>query len=814
MSTPDFDMAPPAATATAPPPAAAPPPASGAAATTTPGKQRTQSRRSTSQKDDSLAGVLIPGGAITGLISLCWLIHEFGLPVVIFAILAAAATAATAVVIKVSRRAAQAASRRNRAGSGTGSGTGGGTGGGGSGGGRKGAGGGRSGGGLGGGNRSGGTGLRRSGGGSGSRGTNGPGGLHRKSSGGMGPKSPSANRSGGTGLSPRTNKGGLGGGRSTAGPKPMKGSLFGGSKGPGSKGLGGKGGLGSLGGGGGKNTPRGNLNGKGLGGGKGSAATGKSGKGLIEGLGDGSRALGKDAKALAGKIKDLGGKSKTPKGTGAGGSGKKAPGAPGKVTPTGKGKGSTGPGKGGSTGKGKGSGTPGKVAPTGKGKGSKGPGKKKSKVGKAKAPKHAGYTWKRNPIRKTKSVAGKVYRNVTSPKFRHRMHKAGTPFRAVFRGTRKHGGKLMANSMRWGGRLILWGNSVLGAVRYSTVGPNWLKPLSKVLFWATSPLAKLVNVSRSWTWLNTWIYTTATARPLPAPASAKRRTAAPTAGTGTAAPAPTSGAHAPVPSPATAGTAGGTPVNNAPVHHAYPLIYAADAIRMATAAFATAPADNMKGYEAVIENLGHLEFAMCSLLHDIAQVTEDDFKVNPEIPNQYRALGIHFLALGAFVDSAHRVFRTVHAEQLENIENPTWQGRKWDISENWAHIMPQFAWTDPTVHVVPLLLASGAIRDAGIHIRLHPSGTMFGYEMTIEHLAPLAEALYELMETVATVTEAEFSVHPGITAMHRDAGLRFRDLGGAITAVHFLYRLLHQEQLLNLENPSYQAAKWDQSRNT
>lgn len=254
-------------------------------------------------------------------------------------------------------------------------------------------------------------------------------------------------------------------------------------------------------------------------------------------------------------------------------------------------------------------------------------------------------------------------------------------------------------------------------------------------------------------------------------------------------------------------------MDNTPVHHAYPLIYAADAIRMAAAAFAAAPADSMKGYEAVIENLGHLEFSMCHLLHNIAEVTENDFRVNPLIPDQYRSLGVHFLMLGQFVDEAHKLYRTVHAEQLENIENPTWQGRKWDLSENWAHILPQYAWTDPTTHVMPLLLASGAIRDAGVHIRLHPSGTMFGYEMTIQHLAPLAEALYELMETVATVTEAEFSVHEAVTAMHRDAGQRFRDLGGAIQGVHFLYRVLHSEQLHNLENPSLQAAKWDQTRN-
>lgn len=802
MSTPDYDMAPPAATVTAPPPAAVQPPASGAATATDPNAQRTQRRRSVSQKDDSLAGALIPGGVITGLISLCWMVHQFGLPVVIFALLAAAATATAAVAIKVGRRAAKAVGR-NRGGRGTG-GAGPGTGrsgGGRSGGGRSGAGrapglgsgGGRS----SAGNRSGGTGpSHRSGGGS--RGSNTPGPLSRKP-GGLGSlKSPSGR--GGTGTAPRPlNKSGLGGAKTTAGPKPFKGSgsLFnGGKRSNGS-------GLGAFGGG---KAPKQPGTGTGLG-------SILNRKGTGSGTGTGTK-----------------GPSPTPKkrkssGTGAGGSGAASPGGtktpkktPGSLTPGGpKGSKTPAPGKG-----------TGKTGPGSKDK--KGSGKKK--VGKAKAPRHAGYTWKKNPVRRTTAVVRKTagaiktgtlkttgavksgYTKVTSPKFRRGMHKVVTPFRAVFRGTRKHGGKFMANVMRWGGRMILSANTALGTVRYSTMGPNWLRPLSRVLHFATAPLAALVNRTRSWTWLNAWVYRTATARPLPAAGGTPPTPpSTPTAGTGTAAPAPTPGAYAPVPSPASAPLGGTPPMDTSPVHHAYPLIYAADAIRMAAAAFAAAPADSMKGYEAVIENLGHLEFAMCHLLHNIAEVTENDFKVNAHIPDQYRTLAVHFLMLGAFVDEAHKVYREIHAEQLENIENPTWQGRKWDLSENWAHVMPQFAWTDPTVHAMPLLLASGAIRDAGIHIRLHPSGTMFGYEMTIEHLAPLAEALHDLMITVADVTEAEFRVHPAITEMHRDAGQRFRDLGGAIQGVHLMYRVLHAEQLHNLENPSYQAAKWDQSRN-
>lgn len=792
-TTPDYDMAPPAATATVPSPAAGQPPASGAAAATDPGAQRPQRRRAASQKDNSLAGLLIPGGTITGLISLCWLIHQFGLPVVIFAILAAAATVATAAIIKMSRRAAKAASRA-RLGRGAGGGGPGGSKGG------RGSAASRSGGRSGGarpstsnragntGNRAGSTSPARR---SRSDSTSGraPGALSRKPA-GLGsvknsttPTRPSATNSASRSLSSRT---GLGNAQSTAAPKPLKSSLN-------------KSGLGSS-----KDRKDPGV------------GTNSSRSGLLGKLGSGIRTSSKGTLPTKPNRKPGSSRAGTTTGSASGSSKPlpKPPKAPtGKTIPT---KPSSGKKTSAGTGKG-----------TGKTSAPKGSGKKKT--GKGKSPGRRRYTWRKHPLRKSRALVKSAYtkgkriyakgkhgvrwsyKKVTSKKFRRRLHKAATPFRAMYRGTRKHGGKLLANVLRIGGRWVLSTHTFLGNIRLSTPGPNWLKPLSRVLRWATSPMAKLVTVSRSWTWLAAWIYTTATVRLTPTPGTT---TPPPTPAAGTGAPAPASpGGHTPVPSPVTTPAGGSTVGDNSPVHHAYPLIYAADAIRMAAAAFAAAPADSMKGYETVIENLGHLEFAMCHLLHGIAQVTEDDFKVNPEIPNQFRAVGIQFLSLGAFVDAAHKVFRDVHAEQLENIENPTWQGRKWDISANWAHIMPPYAWSDPTVHAMPLMLASGAIRDAGIHIRLHPAGSMFGYEMTIEHLAPLAEALYELMETVASTTETEFAVHPAIPAMHRDAGQRFRELGLAIQAVHMLYRTLHQEQLHNLENPTYQAAKWDVGNN-
>ncbi|GAA1111692.1 hypothetical protein [Streptomyces javensis] len=780
MSTPDYDMAPNGTTATAPPPAATQSQASGAAATdsgSTP--ERTRRRRTASRKDDSHAGLLIPGGVLTGLISLCWMVHTFGLPVTIFAVVAAAATATAAMVIKASRRAARVASRQARAGRANG----------GAGPGSRGGGGGRS-PQRGGGGRSsmgswsGGTGPSRRGGGPSARQGAMPGALSRKPA-GMGPT-----KSGGT-VGPKNSPARLSPSRSGAGPKPHKGSLFGGSR-PDSKAgagasqgqsprkNGGSGGLfngkknGSLGGlfnGGKNNTPGGLSNGK-----KG----GQSGSGT----GPGGR------KAPNQKKNGTGGASASGKGAKAGKGAKFLPFRRPKALG---GLGATGP----------------------KGKGSKGgkhgsKPKKKSTVGKARSRRHRRYTW-RQPHLKIAAGVGRLYKKTTTKKFRRRAHKVTTPFRATWRGTRRYGGKALATAIRYGSRGLLSLHTMLGNVRSWSPGPNWIKPFSRVMHWATSPLAKLIQVSRTWTWLTTWIYKTAAGSPRPRPAA--KATTPPTAGSGGAAPA-SPGGHSPVATPTAASIAKGSPVDNSPVHHAYPLISAAEAIRSAGQAFAGAPADSMKGYEAVIETLGYVNLSMFELMNRVATLTEEEFKVNRLIPEQYRVLSLHFLQLGGFIDAIHGMYRELHREQIDNFENPTWQGRKWDVSANWGSVVPMYASASPDVNSVPLLFAAASVRDAGILLQSNPAGSMFGYEQIIEHMPLLSEALHGLMETVAGVTESEFKVHEAVPAAYRDAGVRYRDLSGAIAGLHFLYRMLHEQQLANLENPTYQGAKWDQSRNT
>ena len=253
-----------------------------------------------------------------------------------------------------------------------------------------------------------------------------------------------------------------------------------------------------------------------------------------------------------------------------------------------------------------------------------------------------------------------------------------------------------------------------------------------------------------------------------------------------------------------------------PMLYAMPLVYAAQTIQDAGIAFAAAPADSMRGYEAVIENLPPVCLALKFVLDQTALVTEEAFKVDPLIPSELRDNGRYCSDLGIFVHSVHHdLYRGIHAEQIDNYENPTWQGEKWDIDAVWGHIFgwSPGAWHDPTVFAMPLLAATSATVDAGRMIRMHPSNDMFGYEAVIENLPLVTHALEGLLNQIADVTETEFKVSEAVPAAYRQAAQEAQWLGLAVRQLHMLYRARHAEQIEVLENPDYKAAKWGQARN-
>ncbi|MGW3308328.1 hypothetical protein ACWDG9_17280 [Streptomyces sp. NPDC001073] len=796
MTTPSYDMQPPGATATTVPQASAQPQASAAGGG---GTQRTTRRRSATN-DDSFAGILVPGGVLVGMISLCWLIHTFGLRIVIFAVLAAAAAATTALVLKGGRAATRGRGRRNggasRSNGGAGPGRGGRSGGG-SGAGRSGrsgsgAGAGRSGGGRG----SGGSGRGRGSGGLGSGGgSRRPGALNRSGAGlgstgrgrGMG--------SGGLGGGGSRNPAGKGGGKKMSpvglgGKKPRNTSP--GTKGPSTSGM--WGGL------------FGGAKGGGLAGGPKSSGKGKGARGLSPKGGKHrkpSASGGASSPSILGRILR---RKKNGSGTGSG-----SPASPKRKTP-----------KTPTTPKTKapkvGKGAPG--SPKGKGKGKKGGKAPASPKGKKKGKKAGGSPspWKHPlPARGGRRVTTFIRRH-TNPRLWRGVRRAASPFRRAWRAANRIGQPLAARFIRHATSMITGLHVILGSVRLSTAGPNWLRPMARVLFWCTTPLARVVAASRSWGWLNRWMYRNATAIPGATPAP-KRRIAVVAAGTPGGGGCFPGGTHNPVASPAGAkGTTVGAvvPYSTNPMLHAMPLVYAAHAIDDAGIAFASAPADSMRGYEAVIENLPPVNLALKFVLDETATTTEESFKVDPIIPDQLRAIARACMDMGIFVHSVHHdLYRGLHGEQIENFEQPTWQGEKWDISAHWGHIFgwTPGAWHNPMAYAMPLLGATAATIDAGRMIRMNPSNDMFGYETVIENLPLVTTALEGLLRRIADVTETEFKVHEAVPAAYRDAALQYQYIGIAVQQVHQMYRTIHAQQIDNIENPDPRAAKWDSSRN-
>ncbi|TXS42222.1 hypothetical protein, partial [Streptomyces sp. t39] len=65
----------------------------------------------------------------------------------------------------------------------------------------------------------------------------------------------------------------------------------------------------------------------------------------------------------------------------------------------------------------------------------------------------------------------------------------------------------LARAWRYSSRLFLQAYTICGTVRYSTSGPNWMRPLAKALHIIYRPAALLVAASGTWGWLNRWMYT-------------------------------------------------------------------------------------------------------------------------------------------------------------------------------------------------------------------------------------------------------------------------------------------------------------------
>ncbi|MGW2844654.1 hypothetical protein [Streptomyces sp. NPDC001274] len=654
MSTDSFNLAPAEAGATL----TAPQPVAPQTTTeTTPKKTKKKDEAPGTPADGTLAGAVIPGAALTGLIGLCWMIHQFGLPAVLAGVIACALAASAALVAKARRGSRSVRNARKNA-------------------------------------------LGAAGGGGGLGGGRGKGG------GGYFPRSPAGGSSFGSGSSGR---------------KPSSGSPggFGGGKGgsAGRRGPGGPAAMNSA----GMNAPKGGLK----------PRPGNSGF---------SPASGRTGAGGTGTTKN------TSTGSWGGGGGKgRIPNQPKhrSNSTTSAGLGSVGAGGGGNRG---GKGGPGR-GPTGTDRLNRIRDRKHTPTHQnhnqnlkpLKAPKNTTPTHpsaknetKRNralkeAARKNGTAAVKLTKGIlknakrrketegtrrqrqvrdqltktrTKVKRLKQHHKAKAELkearadlwrlrklrittaaaraRNAARPVTRRVARAAAHVWRFGSHTFTRAHMLLGTIRYTDIGPNWARPLAKLLHTVTSPVARLIHASGTWGWLNKWMYRNTTTQPDPNGPRLKPVSAAAVA----AAVIREHAAHQAVNSPWEAPSPKGTPMSSS-LSGAMPLAYAAEAVRNAGILLITNPSANMAGYEATIRQLSDVQAAISQVIQAAAVSTREDFAVNPVISDAYDDTAMYGYSLAERLDAIPALFRMVHAEQLENLENPTIQAAKWDIG---AHL--------------------------------------------------------------------------------------------------------------------------------
>jgi len=231
-----------------------------------------------------------------------------------------------------------------------------------------------------------------------------------------------------------------------------------------------------------------------------------------------------------------------------------------------------------------------------------------------------------------------------------------------------------AHLWRFGTQTFNQAHMALGSFRYTNVGPNWVRPIARLMHAVTSPVARLIHATGSWNWLNLWMYRNTTSQTNP-----KLKPVSPQAVA--AAVARNNTRHTPFTSPS-ATAPKGTAAMSSDLSGAMPLVYAAEAVRSAGIMLLINPSDNMAGYEATIRQLSDVQSAISQVIQAAAESTREHFAVNPVISDAYDDTATYGYSLAERLDAIPVLFRMVHADQLENLDNPTPQAAKWDIGQN------------------------------------------------------------------------------------------------------------------------------------
>jgi hypothetical protein len=213
------------------------------------------------------------------------------------------------------------------------------------------------------------------------------------------------------------------------------------------------------------------------------------------------------------------------------------------------------------------------------------------------------------------------------------------------------------------------------ATRLAHIGPNWWPVIARGMGKALGPalaFGRWVSARRRIaTWLRNWAPTAVAVAGVKAgTAPAHARVVPPPLATTAPRPVSAPTPHRPVTPP------GAVAMSDPNVEGAI------EAVQTAFANVAADPADSMVGYEGILLALPKLLEAVGEGLTQFSQVSEDEFAVDSNVPSMFVDAAKYAHDLSGFLEEAHEHYRALHEKQIENYEEPRPGAEKWDVRAN------------------------------------------------------------------------------------------------------------------------------------
>jgi hypothetical protein len=107
-----------------------------------------------------------------------------------------------------------------------------------------------------------------------------------------------------------------------------------------------------------------------------------------------------------------------------------------------------------------------------------------------------------------------------------------------------------------------------------------------------------------------------------------------------------------------------------------------DSIVEAFAALANFDPENATEMEQFVRSLAELHTEIGNSFNTLATSWQDEQPVDPAVTELIQNIASCYVGLADLSDETHQTFRTAHADQLANIEDPQKNAHKWDVTQN------------------------------------------------------------------------------------------------------------------------------------